>query len=113
MAMRIAAAATILAATSAAAFTIQTNPNSPLTQRFNDVTKSKSSSLLFSTATENNTPSPCDIPEDVIPNDLTAQKGSASLLRSSVLTNVDGDYVSLGSLMGNEKSVVVFLRHMG
>ena len=59
------------------------------------------------------TSAPCDIPEDVVPEDLVKQKGSASILRSLVLTNVDGDSISLGNLMGKGKSVVIFLRHMG
>jgi hypothetical protein len=34
-------------------------------------------------------------------------------LRSSKVTNVDDELVSLGDIMGMEKSVVVFLRHLG
>jgi hypothetical protein len=112
IAMRIAAAAILLAA-SAAAFSIQTNHNNALTNNLQgrNAFAQSSLTLLYSTPTETSTP--CDIPEDVIATDLTSQKGSASLLRSAILTNVDGDSVNLGSLMGKEKSVVVFLRHMG
>ena len=34
-------------------------------------------------------------------------------LRSSTVTNVNNELVSLGDIMGSEKSVVVFLRHLG
>lgn len=34
-------------------------------------------------------------------------------LRSSTVTNVNDELVSLGDIMGSEKSVVVFLRHLG
>lgn len=110
--MRIAVAAILLAA-SAAAFSIQTNPNNALINNLQgrNAFAQSSLTLLYSTPTETSTA--CDIPEDVIATDLTSQKGSASLLRSAILTNVDGDSVNLGSLMGKEKSVVVFLRHMG
>ena len=113
--MRIIAAAVLLAASAAtaAAFSIQTNPNHAVINSFPSLKAFAKSSTtsLYSTSTETSTP--CDIPEDVVATDLTSQKGSASLLRSAVLTNVDGDFVNLGSLMGKEKSVVVFLRHMG
>jgi hypothetical protein len=52
----------------------------------------------------------CDIPAgDVVSSKLT----SAESLRSAALTNVDGDVVRLGDVMGEGTSVVVFLRHMG
>mmetsp|Transcript_13483 Transcript_13483/g.17037 ORF Transcript_13483/g.17037 Transcript_13483/m.17037 type:complete len:114 (+) Transcript_13483:22-363(+) len=113
MAMKFAAAATIFAAASAAAFTVQKTDNgrsinNVISENFNAMTLP--SSKLFSSTSGG---APCDIPDDVVPTDLTAQKGSASLLRSAVLTNVDGDFVSLDRLMGKEKSVVIFLRHMG
>ena len=34
-------------------------------------------------------------------------------LRSSTVTNVNNELVPLGDIMGSEKSVVVFLRHLG
>ena len=34
-------------------------------------------------------------------------------LRSSKVTNINDEIVSLGDVMGSEKSVVVFLRHLG
>jgi len=98
MIIKLIAAATLLAST--AAFTIQNRPLSAMNVAF-------PSSKLYSTE------APCDIPADVLPTDLTSEKGSASILRSAVLTNVDGDFVSLGRLMGKGKSVVIFLRHMG
>jgi len=56
---------------------------------------------------------PCDIPDTAAPADLTSRKGAGSILRSAVVTNADGDLVSLGSAMGDGTSVVIFLRHMG
>lgn len=41
-------------------------------------------------------------------NAVTAEK-----LKNLRLTNVEGETVTVGSLTGNGKSVVVFLRHMG
>lgn len=38
---------------------------------------------------------------------------SADTLKGLELTNIDGKRISVGSLTGNGKSVVVFLRHMG
>lgn len=71
-----------------------------------------SSSVSFlSMTTEPN--APCDIPTDVVNPDLVSQKGSGKLLRSAMLTDADGELISLGSKMGQGTSVVVFLRHMG
>jgi len=75
-----------------------------------------SSSVLFSEMEENmlKTSKPCDIPEgiDEVAN-LVNQKGSGGILRSQIVTNADGDYIPLASAMGEGKSIVVFLRHMG
>lgn len=114
----VAAAATLVSATSVAAFTATRNPNSINTnidqyQGSFSFPRSATRSPLFSTVPTTTTSAPCDIPEDVVPEDLVKQKGSASILRSLVLTNVDGDSISLGNLMGKGKSVVIFLRHMG
>lgn len=38
---------------------------------------------------------------------------SAELLRSLTVINVKGEQVKLGTVMGQEKSVVIFLRHLG
>lgn len=108
--MRFAAAATIVVgvAASAAAFTIQNTDNHRSLNRIGDRLQFPSSKLFSSTSGSTQ----CDIP-DIVPTDLTTEKGSASLLRSAALTNVDGDIVSLDALMGKGKSVVIFLRHMG
>ncbi len=107
--MKLAAAATVFAAASAAAFTIQNTDNSKAMNLIGGRFRGMKSPPLF---TSTSSGAPCDIP-DVVPTDLTSQQGSASLLRSAVLTNVDGESVSLDTLMGKEKSVVIFLRHMG
>ena len=57
---------------------------------------------------EQSTSSPCAIPDGVIPESVTAQG-----LRSAILTNANGELVSLGEQMGKGTSVVVFLRHLG
>ena len=44
---------------------------------------------------------------------LVNQKGSAELFRSAILTDVDGNMVRLGDKMGEGRSVVIFLRHLG
>ena len=41
------------------------------------------------------------------------EKELVAKLRSSTVTNVNDELVSLGNVMGSEKSVVVFLRHLG
>lgn len=109
MKIKLVAAATLLTAPAAAAFTLHRNSNSLITRPLIDNRAAVSSS----TGTSLSSTAPCDIPQDVAPVDLVSQKGSASILRSVVLTNVDGDFISLGKLMGKGKSVVVFLRHMG
>ena len=65
-----------------------------------------STSHLSSTA-ESESSAPCAMP-DVIPESVTARD-----LRSAILTNADGELVNLGEKMGNGKSIVVFLRHLG
>lgn len=72
--------------------------------------ENKSPSLLtrFSTAAKETEASPCEMPNEVIPADLTARN-----LRSAVLTNVRGEKVRLDEKMGSGTSIVVFLRHMG
>lgn len=56
---------------------------------------------------------PCDIPEDVKPTSLMDQPNGGRILRSSVVTDANGDFTQLGRAMGKGTSVVVFLRHMG
>ena len=54
---------------------------------------------------------PCDVSEVSTP-DLASMKGFASVLRESKLSNVKGEEVRLGDYMGDNVSVVVFLRHL-
>lgn len=54
----------------------------------------------------------CDMPEGVDFHDLISQKGSGKLIRSALLSNVDGDIVRLGDEMGQGTSLVIFLRHL-
>lgn len=49
---------------------------------------------------------------ETVPN-LVAEKGSASIIRSSMVVNADGSKVPLGSAMGEGVSIVIFLRHLG
>lgn len=44
---------------------------------------------------------------------LVNQKGAAELFRSAVLTDADGNKIRLGDKMGEGRSVVIFLRHLG
>ena len=66
--------------------------------------------LWSSTIDEDVAAPPCAIPTDVAPSDVTA-----SVLRSAMVTNVNGELVSLGDQMGSKgtTSIVVFLRHLG
>ena len=83
---------------------------------------------LFATSSNNeneNTAAPkatttttvCDLPTDIEPvGDFVSQKGSGKLLRSAVLTDVNGNQIKLGDKMGStttSTSIVVFLRHLG
>jgi hypothetical protein len=52
--------------------------------------------------------SPCSTPDGAIPESVTAQS-----LRSAILTNANGELVTLGEQMGKGTSIVVFLRHLG
>ena len=49
----------------------------------------------------------------IVADDKIDEKELVSKLRSSMVTNVNNELVSLGNVMGSEKSVVVFLRHLG
>ena len=60
----------------------------------------------------------CDNPDDInaisaSASSLVHQKGSGELFRSANLIDVDGNMVRLGDKMGEGKSVVIFLRHLG
>lgn len=57
---------------------------------------------------------PCEIPVDAPEfQRLTDIDDGGKLLRSAVVTNIDGDFVPLSRPMGKGTSIVVFLRHMG
>jgi hypothetical protein len=73
----------------------------------------KTATLRRGTAEAAAKTAPRDIPADVPPTDLKSHRGSGRLLRDAVLTNARGEAVRLGDSMGNGRSVVVFLRHMG
>ena len=78
------------------------------------VVSSSPSTRLFSTSTDAKTESaPCDIPTDVTAPSLVAQKKGANVLRSSVVTDIYGDFIPLDLPMKKGKSIVIFLRHMG
>lgn len=58
----------------------------------------------------------CDTPSDegdVSVPSLVGTKGSGNAFRSAILTDVDGNMIRLGDKMGQKKSVVIFLRHLG
>lgn len=57
----------------------------------------------------------CALPDDFFDVAITSEKSSekSAILRSTVLSNVQGKTILLGDTMGPDKSVVVFLRHLG
>lgn len=55
----------------------------------------------------------CEIPDFDDNNDMGVASLGASVFRNSIVTDVDGNAVKLGDRMGSQKSVVVFLRHLG
>ena len=58
--------------------------------------------------------SPCDpVTDGPSVGSFVGQKGAAKLLRTAKLTNASGESVQLGDYMGDETSIVVFLRHLG
>jgi hypothetical protein len=61
--------------------------------------------VLSSTTTDN---APCAMPNDVIPESVTAKA-----LRTAILTNANGETVRLDEKMGSGTSLVIFLRHLG
>ena len=67
--------------------------------------------LSTNLAEKSSTSSVCDVSDINIP-DLVSTKGSASILRESVLKNVNGDNIRLGDCMGKATSIIVFLRHL-
>ena len=77
---------------------------------------SSSTSTSFSLSLSQQQQQPCDVPSDV-DDDATLLLKDSNSIRNAIVTNVDGEKLSLGDLIGIEKdemtSVVVFLRHMG
>lgn len=58
---------------------------------------------------------PCDAPLETkaaVP-DFVSKSDSAEVLRSVLVTGANGNLVPLGDSMGDGRSVVVFLRHLG
>lgn len=54
-----------------------------------------------------------DSGDGLLADSLVDQKGSAQLFRSLTLTDANGENIRLGERMGEGKSVVIFLRHLG
>ncbi len=63
---------------------------------------------MTSSTTKEEGPPPCAMPDDVIPEGVTAKA-----LRSALLTNANGEMVRLNEKMGSGTSIVIFLRHLG
>ena len=63
-----------------------------------------------SSSTTETTESPCTVAED---NQEQVDKATAQSLRSATVVNARGERVSLGQVMKDGTSIVVFLRHMG
>ena len=70
------------------------------------------SSNLSEKSSASSTSSVCEVSSDINIPDLVSIKGSASILRNSILKNANGDDVRLGDCMGNDTSIIVFLRHL-
>jgi hypothetical protein len=72
----------------------------------------RSNSLERSMGSSETETTVCDMPEGVEVRDLISQKGSGKLIRSAILSNINGDIVRLGDEMGQGTSLVIFLRHL-
>jgi hypothetical protein len=55
----------------------------------------------------------CEIPDFDNNDDMGVASLGASVFRNSIVTDVHGNTLKLGERMGSQKSVVVFLRHLG
>lgn len=70
------------------------------------------STAVFATEVE-----PCEACETGVAQEevlrLVDQPGSANILKGLVLADAEGQFVRLGGKMGDGKSIVIFLRHMG
>jgi len=73
--------------------------------------RTASSFVEMSTTPTPTTDTDVDVREDA-PR-LVDQPGSAKILRGLLLTDADGNQITLGDKMGPSKSIVIFLRHMG
>jgi hypothetical protein len=107
--LNAAIATTTLLAQDTAAFSFA-NPNSLFASRLSVRAASSPRTRLFSTETGS---APCDIPTDAIAPSLVSQPNGASVLRSSAVKDINGDFIPLGRAMKKGKSIVIFLRHMG
>jgi len=65
---------------------------------------------VFNTPTDTTAPT---LEKVEVGQDLTHSKGSSSLIRSAVLSDANGEMRRLDEVMGQGKSVVIFLRHLG
>jgi hypothetical protein len=77
---------------------------------------SSSSCIVLSSSSDQQEQQPCDMPSDV--EEVIGTLKNSKSLRNAIVTNIDGEQIELGDMMGIEKdkpmtSVVVFLRHMG
>lgn len=101
----VAVAAFAAATFSATAF----QPNAFRGSSMATVDASQSSLLILSsTSSTTGEQAPCAMPDDVIPESVTAKA-----LRSAILTNADGKTIRLDEKMGPGTSIVIFLRHAG
>merc|ERR1712125_66794 len=106
--LRRAAAALVAAASLPTAFSYLTTSTTPLTTKISR--RHLAASHLFSSAqTEERETTPCDIPEEIKRNDLTSQRGAASILRSARVTNVDGMCTTLGENMDPSKNTNIVI----
>lgn len=90
-----------------------TSTTKQIRPRFSVVSSSPSIRLYSASTGAKTESTPCDIPTDVTAPSLVARPKGASVLRSSVVTDIYGDYIPLDLPMKKGKSIVIFLRHMG
>mmetsp|Transcript_18851 Transcript_18851/g.21599 ORF Transcript_18851/g.21599 Transcript_18851/m.21599 type:complete len:123 (-) Transcript_18851:742-1110(-) len=81
--------------------------------RSNRMITTRSSTTSMNSDKISSTSSICDTqPKDVESRSMLGKKGSGNLIRSAVLSDVNGQLVKLGDRMGSDTSVVIFLRHL-
>ena len=93
-----------------------TNINKNSNARISSSSSNSNSCIVLSSSSTEEQQQPCDMPSDMEEIDGTLKNSKA--LRNAIVTNVDGEQIALGDMLGLEKdkpmtSVVVFLRHMG